>query len=714
MTGSRSRAAGALYGLALGDALGMPTQSLSRAEIVARYGRLLDGFQPGPPDHPLAAGLAAGTVTDDTEQAVLLATLIVDSGGAVDPAELARRLLAWEESARARGSLDLLGPSTKRALAELLAGADVDEAGRFGVTNGAAMRITPVGVATPCSEPGLLLDRVAEASRLTHNTGVALAGAAAVAAAVSAGVQGAPVPEAIGVAVDAAARAAGRGRWVAAADVAARITWATSLVAGPGLDSGAGRDTGAGLDSGAGRDSGPDLDSVVAAVDSLVGTSLATQESVPAAFAVLAAVPDDPWLACRIAASLGGDCDTIAAMTGAIGGACHGVGAFPGNARATVARVNHLRLDEIAGELLAVRRRGPRRPAAGDARAGSDGVRVAGAGGPVAGSAGAGVGPAGAVTGPFDRLLHLGNVVIDVVLDVPALPGRGDDVLAASGETSPGGGFNVMAAAARQGLRVGYAGAHGSGPFGALARAGLASEGIDVLQRPKAGLDTGFVVVVVDSGGERTFLTSRGAEAALTAGDLAGLAARPRDAVYVSGYGLVHPGSREALLGWLGRLGDDRAVFFDPGPLAAAIPADATGTVLARSDWVTCNAREAALLTCEADPPGAARALARQAGRRGVLVRTGAAGCLIARRGRGSVTVPGFRVEMVDTNGAGDAHAGTFIAALASGADEVTAARAANAAAALAVTRRGPATAPTAAELARFLAACQDRGPGSP
>ena len=65
----RARAVGALYGLAIGDALGMPTQSLARGEIVARYGGLLDTFWPGPADHPLAAGLPAGTVTDDTEQA---------------------------------------------------------------------------------------------------------------------------------------------------------------------------------------------------------------------------------------------------------------------------------------------------------------------------------------------------------------------------------------------------------------------------------------------------------------------------------------------------------------------------------------------------------------------------------------------------------------------------------------------------------------------
>ena len=328
---SQSRAAGTLYGLAIGDALGMPTQSLSRARIVARYGPLLDGFEPAPPDHPLAAGLPAGSVTDDTEQALLLARLVIEGGGRVDPAELARRLVGWEESVRARGSLDLLGPSTRRAVAELLAGADIDQAGRLGATNGAAMRIAPVGIATPCADLGVLVDRVVEASRVTHHTGVALAGAAAVAAAVSAGLDGATVPDATALAVVAAQRAARRGHWVAAADVSARIGWATGLAAGLAPDAAA------------------------SVIFTLVGTSLAAQESVPAAFAVLAASPDDPWLACRLAASLGGDCDTIAAMTGAIAGACHGAAALPEDARRTVAVVNDLPLPEIAAGLLALR-----------------------------------------------------------------------------------------------------------------------------------------------------------------------------------------------------------------------------------------------------------------------------------------------------------------------------------------------------------------------
>ena len=80
-----------------------------------------------------------------------------------------------------------------------------------------------------------------------------------------------------------------------------------------------------------------------------------TQESVAAAFAVLALHPDDPWQACLTAASLGGDSDTIAAMTGAIAGACHGMDGWPQDAVGTVRKINNLDLEMFAGKLLALR-----------------------------------------------------------------------------------------------------------------------------------------------------------------------------------------------------------------------------------------------------------------------------------------------------------------------------------------------------------------------
>ena len=88
----------------------------------------------------------------------------------------------------------------------------------------------------------------------------------------------------------------------------------------------------------------------------LVGVGVATQESVPAALAVASLFPGDAWAACRHAASLGGDCDTIAAMAGAVVGAHVGVAAVPAPVRARLAAANpELGLERLAGALLELR-----------------------------------------------------------------------------------------------------------------------------------------------------------------------------------------------------------------------------------------------------------------------------------------------------------------------------------------------------------------------
>ena len=327
--GARDRALAAFRGLALGDALGMPTQSLSRAEILADHGPITGFVDPGPRQR-IAAGMVAGSVTDDTEQAVLLAELLVDGRGSVDPTALADRLLGWEQRMRERGSLDLLGPSTKAALVRLREGVPVDEAGRDGSTNGAAMRVTPVGIAVDAADLAAFVDAVVRVSAPTHNTGLGLAAAAAVGAAVSAGVGGAGVPEALERAVAAAEEGGRRGHWVAGGSVAARLRWAVPHVSGLGADA---------------RDD---------ALADLVGTSLAAQESVVAAL-VLAACGDDPWTTLCRAAGLGGDTDTIAAIAGAVLGATHGGAAWPAAAVATVERVNRLDLAPVVDGLLALR-----------------------------------------------------------------------------------------------------------------------------------------------------------------------------------------------------------------------------------------------------------------------------------------------------------------------------------------------------------------------
>jgi sugar/nucleoside kinase (ribokinase family) len=312
------------------------------------------------------------------------------------------------------------------------------------------------------------------------------------------------------------------------------------------------------------------------------------------------------------------------------------------------------------------------------------------------------------------RLVFAGEAIVDLVMWVPALPERGGDMIATSAGPAVGGGFNVMAAAARQGLPVLYAGGHGRGPWGDLVRSALAGEGIAVLRPPDDHADTGFDVAMVERDGERTFVTSLGAETLREPGSWDGVPAGPGDAVYVSGYGLAAAGSGAVLGAWAAALPDGVLLFADPGPLVAGIPAGVLGPVRARCDWWSCNEREARLSTGAADPAEAARRLLTQDGAParttvndpgppGVIVRSGAAGCVVAYGDRLSL-VPAPKVGPVDTTGAGDAHSGVFLAALADGHAPEDAAFRANVAAALSTTRTGPATAPGRAELDAWLA----------
>jgi len=301
------------------------------------------------------------------------------------------------------------------------------------------------------------------------------------------------------------------------------------------------------------------------------------------------------------------------------------------------------------------------------------------------------------------RLILVDSVVVDVVLNVDTLPERGSDTLAEHSDSFAGGGFNVMAAASRLGLASVYGGVVGLGPFATIAQEAMREEAIVVATAPNDDLDTGFVVAIVEDGGERTFLTSVGAEATLSTGQLDDLDVNESDFVYFSGYALLHESNARALIAFLQRIPQKACFLFDPAPIVGDISDDLLEAVLERVDWFSCNAREASILTDAADVDVAARALRARMGRGGAIVRIGAAGCVVALSELHSEAVPGFVVESVDTNGAGDCHVGAFAARLALGRPPLEAALWANAAAAMSVTKHGPATGPTLLELEAFL-----------
>jgi sugar/nucleoside kinase (ribokinase family) len=285
--------------------------------------------------------------------------------------------------------------------------------------------------------------------------------------------------------------------------------------------------------------------------------------------------------------------------------------------------------------------------------------------------------------------------MIDIVLRIARVPERGSDILASEHLLATGGGYNAMSSFARQGPPAVYGGKLGTGPFSEIARAALASDAIEMPMRPALDLDAGFCVALIDDDGERTFITSAGAEGTLTTSDLEQLRPVTGDVILVSGYNVMYPRQATVVLAWLAELPDDVIVAFDPSNRVDDIPVENLGAMLERADWMLCNEIEAGSLTGEDSLDNSVTALRELTGRRGVVVRHGATGCTIAQPGRALAVVPGVTSKVVDTNGAGDTHSGVFLAELSLGTKVEEAALRANVAASIAIATLGPSTCPT-------------------
>ncbi|MEW6226556.1 MAG: ADP-ribosylglycohydrolase family protein [Bacillota bacterium] len=323
--GLLERAHGCLMGVAVGDAMGMPSALMTPEEIRRQIG-CIDRFLPAPNGHFIHDGLPAGSTTDDTAQTLAVARAIIADKGKVVPETVAREILAWAESVGAleEGS-PVLGPDSLRALRLFRDGIPPVEAGKFGEANGAAMRISPVGII----HPGELARVVADTELCclpTHGTSVAISGAAAVGCAIASALAGASsIEEIVKAAVRGAELGAGLGRIVAAPSVARRIEWAVDMALAH-----------------------HDEARVCLDLYELVGTSVATSETVPAAVALFVLAEGDPMKTAVLAANMGGDCDTLGAIACSISGAYAGITAFPKEVLSVIERVNCLNLVDVA------------------------------------------------------------------------------------------------------------------------------------------------------------------------------------------------------------------------------------------------------------------------------------------------------------------------------------------------------------------------------
>jgi ADP-ribosylglycohydrolase len=308
---------GCLAGLALGDALGMPTEMLTPEQITSEFG-WVDHLVLAPTWHPHKV-FASGRVTDDTGQALAIAHSFSPEG-LLSANAVSDGLLAWADAVGEDLPI-IAGPSTRRALERLRVGEDPHHTGREGTTNGAAYRAIPIGLVN-FDHQELCQEQVVEACLPTHGTSQAISGAMAIALAVAKALEEGSTLEMIQQAGrQGAVVGRNQGVWTWGTQLEKRIDLALRLIK-----------------------ENPKPGSALKALYDFVGVDILVAESVATAFGIVDLAQGDPMKAIIYGANIGGDTDTIAALAGAICGAWRGIEAFDRHMLAQVEEINHLDL----------------------------------------------------------------------------------------------------------------------------------------------------------------------------------------------------------------------------------------------------------------------------------------------------------------------------------------------------------------------------------
>ena len=296
----RNRIAGALYGMALGDAMGMPAELWAKKRARRFFGKKIDRFLDGPKENEVAFNYKYGQFTDDTGQALVLLDSIASTDYVPDVRDIAQRMIAWAEKENAWEN-NILGPTSKIALANFRDGIEDTRPTDKALSNGSAMRIPPIGCLFTPDQKQDLVDYVYGVSRATHTSDVTIAGAAMIAMGVSSAIVNDDFEQVIEDILGIEEMGYQKGCESYSPRLAERTKIGLQLA----------------------KQFADDEDTFTQKIYDIVGTGVCIIESVPAAVSV-AYYTQDPNRACLMCANLGGDTDTIGAMASAICGAFKG------------------------------------------------------------------------------------------------------------------------------------------------------------------------------------------------------------------------------------------------------------------------------------------------------------------------------------------------------------------------------------------------------
>lgn len=303
----------------------------------------------------------------------------------------------------------------------------------------------------------------------------------------------------------------------------------------------------------------------------------------------------------------------------------------------------------------------------------------------------------------MEKLLVIGSLNMDYVLNVENMPRKGETVLCGDFSMVPGGkGANQAFAAGRLGAQVTMLGAVGQDAAGEALCQSLSGAGVDVSRILRCeGVPTGSAFIPVDSQGENCIIVAQGANGRV---DIPYID-RNLDALEACGMVLlqleipletvVYAAQKAKALG--------KTVILDPAPARRDIPRELFAVV----DYIKPNETELGILLGDEsaweDPNAAAESL-QAMGVGNVLLTLGEKGAFLRERDGGSDRCPAHKVPVVDTTAAGDSFTAAFAAALARGEQPRQAVRYAAAVSGIVVTRKGAQTSiPSGAEVEEYM-----------
>lgn len=323
---SSKRAAAALAGCALGDAMGMPTELMDRKDLKELFPNGVSQLYGATDRDVFGRHLEAGKVTDDTAHTVLLTRMLIERKGQASSEAYISYLQDWVDEDPEYAAA-VTGSNTLGALRKLANGASLDRSGIFGTTNGGAMKIGPIGIVYDYHDLEGLVDAVEEICRPTHNTGAAIACASAVAAAVSYGVRGgSDLNEMFALAYKAAQAGEDRGYGFPTASVSKRMMLVHQLV------------------------EDEPASEAIDQIRGIWGMGVEAVETCPAVFAMIFLGEGNPWNVAQLCAGMGGDTDTIGALATEISAAMNPE-ALPAELVEEIEKVNDLDFNALAQEL---------------------------------------------------------------------------------------------------------------------------------------------------------------------------------------------------------------------------------------------------------------------------------------------------------------------------------------------------------------------------